>query len=337
MATYPRDNFTAFARGFSILTIVLFHYYRLVPLPYLVSKAVLLGGTGVHVFLFLSGFGLSLSKFATWGGFFKKRFVKVLVPYYFGMLLIFGINLLLHVYPDGLRELLSHLFLYKMFVENYTRSFGGHFWFISTIVQFYLLFPVIIKAYERLGARRALLLSVLISLTYSLFIIYLGKSDQRIWNSFFLQYLWEFTLGIVVARQKLLPRLLNYKWYYYVILCVGGIAGTALLAIFGGQPGRIFNDYFAFTGYVCGSVLIFRIGARLAQFFQAVFWVESISYALYIMHMLPLSTYMALNDRKTLTLLEVPPLLVAAVAVAILFDIGMKRILNSPVLRMVQS
>ena len=50
-----------FIKGYSILSIVLFHYCQGIKLPFLLSKAINFGGTGIHTFLFASGFGLYLS------------------------------------------------------------------------------------------------------------------------------------------------------------------------------------------------------------------------------------------------------------------------------------
>jgi peptidoglycan/LPS O-acetylase OafA/YrhL len=50
-----------FIKGYSILTIVLFHYFQGIQLSSLFSKAINFGGTGTHTFLFCSGFGLYLS------------------------------------------------------------------------------------------------------------------------------------------------------------------------------------------------------------------------------------------------------------------------------------
>lgn len=328
-----RDRFIQFARGFSILTIVLFHYFRLAPLPYFVAKAVLLGGTGVHVFLFLSGYGLALSRYKDWGAFFKRRFVKVLVPYYAGILLIFGINVWLHIYPDGFNELLSHLLLYKMFIEPYTRSFGGHFWFISTIIQFYLLFPWLIRLVGRFGSVRSIAFAIVLSLVYSLLLTYVGKAGVRVWNSFFLQYVWEFVLGIVVARNHLLPTLLKQPWPVYLALAVLGIGVTAGLATKGGQTGQIFNDYFAFMGYICACVILYRIGNVVTWLNRFVHWVESFSYSLYIMHMIPLSIYLKFFGPQQLTTATITLIFVSALGLSLVFGYGVKRLLDRQLFR----
>jgi len=327
MSKRKQDNFGAFLRGFSIMTIVLFHFLRLVPFPYFLSKSIQLGGTGVHVFLFLSGFGLSLSTYKGWTDFLKKRFVKVLIPYYVGIILIYFINVLTEIYPNGLATLISSLFLYKMFIEAYTRNFGGHFWFISTIVQFYLAFPLILYVYNLLGWKKILSASVLISIAYTLIIIALEKESYRIWNSFFLQYLWEFVLGMAVAQNQWLKRWLSLPWYSILGICVGGLALTGVLYQLGGKSGQVLNDFFAFFGYLSGATLFYLLFKNNTYFIRFFGWIESVSFSVYIMHMLPINLYMVYIGRKTLTLFEVPLLLATSFLVSICFDFLIKRMM----------
>ena len=73
-----------FIRGYSILSIVIFHYCQSIALSPLFAKAINFGGTGIHTFLFASGFGLYLShlqKPMVYRDFLKKRFTKVYIPY----------------------------------------------------------------------------------------------------------------------------------------------------------------------------------------------------------------------------------------------------------------
>ena len=58
-----RYSLIDFAKGFSILTIILMHLLQsfVSELPTLLKTAMSLGGTGVHIFIFCSGFGLYLS------------------------------------------------------------------------------------------------------------------------------------------------------------------------------------------------------------------------------------------------------------------------------------
>jgi len=70
-------DYIDFAKGFAILSIVVFHYCR----PFAAgiwSKAIMFGGTGVHLFFVISGFCLALSSQQTKiCNFFQKRFIKI--------------------------------------------------------------------------------------------------------------------------------------------------------------------------------------------------------------------------------------------------------------------
>ena len=186
-----------FLRGFSIFTIVLMHLVQSYPIGNLLMKASSFGGAGVHVFILCSGFGLYLSylnKPITYPQFLKRRFLKVYLPY----AIIIIISALVPFYntsPDKWLQLLSHLFLFKMFVEEWECSYGGQFWFVSTIIQFYLAWPLILRLFNR----ERVILALFISLSWSTFVGLNGLLDERVWNSFFLQYLWEFVLGMQLA------------------------------------------------------------------------------------------------------------------------------------------
>lgn len=327
MSNKNQDSFGVFLRGFSIMTIVLFHFFRLVPFPYLLSKSIQLGGTGVHIFLFLSGFGLSLSTYKGWTDFLKKRFTKVLIPYYAGVILICLINLFIEIYPDGLATLVSSLLLYKMFFEEYTQNLGGHFWFISTIVQFYLAFPLILYLYNSLGWKITLSTSLIISIIYSLLVIGFGKESYRTWDSCFLHYLWEFVLGMAAAQNQWLKRWLSLPWFFILRICMGGLLMTAALYRLGGESGQAVNDFFAFFGYLSAATLLYLLLKNNAHFNRFFGWIASVSFSVYIMHMLPLNLYLVYVGRETLmlTLVEVPILLAASFLVSVCFDIMIKK------------
>ena len=139
-----------FLRGFSIFTIVLMHLVQSYPLPGFLQKATSLGGAGVHVFILCSGFGLYLSslyKPLTYGQFLKRRFSKVYIPYLIVVIisaLFFGVV----CGQDVFNPLLGSVFLYKMFVPSLESAFGCQMWFVSTIIQFYLFWPLIVRLFR---------------------------------------------------------------------------------------------------------------------------------------------------------------------------------------------
>lgn len=45
----------------------------------------------------------------------------------------------------------GNLLLFKMFVPELESSMGGQMWFVSTIIQFYLAWPLIVKLFNTRG------------------------------------------------------------------------------------------------------------------------------------------------------------------------------------------
>lgn len=135
-----------FLRGYSITTIVLMHLLQSYHLPSGLMKATSFGGAGVHIFILCSGFGLYLSylnKPLGYKDFLLKRFGRIYWP--MAIVCIATAFWMLYHGKEILMPLLGNLLLFKMFVSELECSMGGQMWFISTIIQFYLAWPLIIK------------------------------------------------------------------------------------------------------------------------------------------------------------------------------------------------
>lgn len=135
-----------YLRGFSIFTIVLMHLLQSYPLPSWLMKASSFGGAGVHVFILCSGFGLYLSYLNRplgYRAFLRKRFGRI----YWPMAIVCMVTAVWMLYQgkEVLMPLLGNLFLFKMFVPELESSMGGQMWFISTIIQFYIAWPLIVR------------------------------------------------------------------------------------------------------------------------------------------------------------------------------------------------
>lgn len=279
----------AFLRGFSILTIVLMHLIQgyLKSCPGFLWKASSLGGTGVHVFFFCSGFGLYLSYMRNPVGyleFLRRRFLKIYIPY----VIIIGISALVPVMYGGnrIKALFSHIFLYKMFIPEYECSFGEQFWFISTLFQLYLLFLPLCRWKEKLGGRVFFLVSFLLSGCWWGFISVTGLYAKRIWNSFFLQFLWEFGLGMCLAKQAEQGCCIRLNAFSMAALSAVGLGVTAATALRGG-PIKNFNDVFGLMGYGFFALLLYCCGGRRVKG-----WILALleaAYELYLVHVLVFS------------------------------------------------
>ena len=275
-----------FLKGFSIITIVLMHLLQsYITIPKLVLKASAFGGTGVHVFFFCSGFGLYLSnknKRDTYGHFLKKRCTKIYVPYILIVLISSFIPFMFK--GDKVGAVLSHVFLYKMFVPRYESSFGGQMWYMSTLFQFYLLFLPLCWLKEKIGSRRKFsFLCFVTSIIWWIFTTWAGITEIRIWGSFFLQYLWEFALGMTVADYLSEGKSIEIKAPYLWMAAPVGLFFAAIAALKGGIL-RTFNDVPALIGYSSVAMLLFLTNNNWIN--RVVYFFSKISYELYLVHIL---------------------------------------------------
>ena len=284
-----------FLRGYSIFTIVLMHLL-LGNVTGVFTKAILFGGAGVHVFVLCSGFGLYLSylrKPTNYLVFLKRRFGKVWIPYAL-VVLLWGIWFKSTSGDFPVREVTSHLLLYKMFSTELDVSLCNPYWFISTIIQFYIAWPLIVRVF-RLAKGYLLVISLLWSTTVGL----LGLEAERPWGSFFLQYLWEFGLGMWIAerymideeRGKKLMDIRSYRLWWLLVGAVGGMGLSAYMAWNGGLL-KLYNDIPSLFGYLSVALIIYKVKVWFVNHFFE--WASDFSYELYLMHMLvyAVSAYM---------------------------------------------
>ncbi len=303
MENSPRIAFLDFARGFAMTTIVAFHCLQ----PFAREMGawgslLAFGGAGVHAFLFLSGFGLALSGSPqSYRTFYTRRLQKVLIPYFGFVTLVFLLNLGCPLYrSDGLYAYLGHLLLFKMFDESIITSFGYPLWFMSTIIQFYLIFPGLDSALTRWGPRRFLSGACVISLAFMTLTIVSHHSDERVLSSSCIVYLWEFALGMVAAKRfvgtgKAFWQLPGRHILPWTAL---GLVMTVALAHFGGSQGRLLNNPCSLLGYGGLVILAFQASGHGRQLGLRNYLVgfSAISYETFLVHGLVVELIFQLLD-----------------------------------------
>lgn len=284
-----RIEFLDFGRGLAILGIVLYHYTDWMTTG-AAAQALSLAGSGVHVFILLSGFGMTLSRFAeTPRRFYARRFARVCVPYYLFVTFVFLANQLHAYYPgDGMYAYLGHIFWYKMFDSAIIGSFGEHLWFLSPLLVLYLLFPLLNRALARVGGFRLVLVALLVSSAWWVLVIATDRVADPAYRRFFLQFIWEFCLGMAMG-QAYRDRGIEF-WrtrVSHVVLAAGaGLAVMAALVEFGGVAGRFLNDVPALVGYTALIVLLYRAGSALfPRVVAVVSALGTMSLELYLVHM----------------------------------------------------
>ena len=283
-----RIEIVDYLKGFSILTIVLMHYIqRIKYLPAIVLKGASVGGSGVHIFFFCSGLGLYLSYLnhkTNFKEFITKRFSKIYFPYIIIVLISF---LCPYMYSgeDRVLALLSHIFLFKMFVPKYDTSFVYPFWFMLTIIQFYFIFIPLCKINTKFKKRKNFFVAMLAVSVVWWIVCYATKTTEvRVISSAMFQYLWEFALGMCVAESLKQGNSINLKLIYLFIFSVVGLGLQAVMMI---KPElKVFNDIPAFLGYGSLAILIFN----LVPIRKMCMCISKFSYELYLVHTLVIDT-----------------------------------------------
>lgn len=317
-----------FLKGYSIFTIIVYHYLGELSLSPFMGSLISFGGTGVHLFIFLSGFGLYLSqrnKPLGYLAFLRRRFTKVYLPYILVVLISASISLNIPVFDNSLYAISGHIFLFKMFDQSIIGSYGYQLWFVSTILQFYFTFHLFIKALDAVGENKFLIIGLCISLAWAAAVAYLGYASVRVWNSFFLQYLWEFALGMIIAaklkKNNFEIKNLPSNWTFLlagILLCV--IYGA--LALVPGGTGKLFNDIPALLGFGALACWLFRLKVSFVNSFFL--FTGNISYTLFLIHILVLKTTLYVLDFFPIAIV-----LIVSLILTFLFAVGLNPILNS--------
>ena len=224
--------------------------------------------------------------------------MKVYLPY---ILIIFVCALVPYTYADDDRfaALLSHVFLYKMFVPKYCQSFGPY-WFMSSIFQYYLLFYAIIKLKDKVNNnKRFLLIWIVISLVWSIlawcFPLIREKLDWVFDTCIFLHG-WVFAWGLLTAE------LLHQKKVVFVTVknlllttCISMV--VTLIATYGTDI-QYLKEIPRGVFLMCFATIAWAICGEAIQRF--IVWCGSFSFEWYLTHMLILEGIFRLTNPVSL-------------------------------------
>lgn len=312
-----------FLKSYSITTIVLYHLisFFMKGVPNYIKIASGLGGAGVHMFILCSGFGLFYSYHqnpTTFVDFIRRRFSKIYIPYIIVVLISFFIPFMYNGY-NRILALLSHVLLFKMFHNNLIGSFSEPFWFISTIIQFYLIFFALIKMKQKLKSYAFFITCFLVSGIWWVAVTILNKNEIRIYNSFCLQFLWEFALGMVLAEFFIKRKINKEPKISKLILLLLSIIGLSFLGYTGIRGGilKTFNDIPSLFGYGSIAILIYNLNIRLLN--NIMQYISKFSYEWYLLHILVFSCVFRLIPNTVPNFLVSILSLIASLVIALLY------------------
>lgn len=133
-------------KGLGILSIVFAHIsYMLVTDNTFLYPLSIAAGVGVDLFLFMSGYGLTvgmLKKPLPAGSFYRRRMIKVFIPFWIVLIALFVCDYLFH------DTRYSPIYILQSFLGLFPRAnafedVNSPFWYISWMLMFYILFPLL--------------------------------------------------------------------------------------------------------------------------------------------------------------------------------------------------
>jgi peptidoglycan/LPS O-acetylase OafA/YrhL len=183
-------------KGFAILAVVFSHIgYFLMSDTRFLNPLSTLAGVGVNLFLFLSGYGLTVSaikKYLTPWQFYKRRLVKLFVPFWITLAIFFIANIfILHLNYSPTYIIRSFLGYFPH--ANLYEDINSPLWYFTLILFYYLIFPLtFFRKYPWVSA----------------IIVYLASYGIILWQPTFLDYiihmykvhLLAFPLGMIIAN-----------------------------------------------------------------------------------------------------------------------------------------
>ncbi|MBR4038700.1 MAG: acyltransferase [Clostridia bacterium] len=207
-------------RTMAVLIVAWFHIWQqswLFPGFYLFGKDISLdplvrsGYIWVDMMILISGFCLYLpwARMRHEGGepmrpldFYVRRFVRIHPSYLLTIAIMFSVAMATNAYyyrAHMIRDLVSHLTYTHMFFYDayYSSNLGGALWTLAVEMQFYLLFPLIARAFYRLPATTFAAM-VAISLCFRGWVS-VNIQDVALYFNQLPAYLDTFALGMMAA------------------------------------------------------------------------------------------------------------------------------------------
>lgn len=218
--------------GLSIISILIFHYVddcRIMHYNYhglIKYYNILISSSGVDIFLILSGVGLyySFKKNNKLKDFFKKRFVRILIPYFILAIPAWiWYNFILH--SNGIIDFFKDL----LFITLFERG-DSWFWYIFMIIICYLIFPYFFSLFDEKQSNHSEEMRMLIIFVFFLVInMWLANYNNHIFgiiNKLSLRFT-PFIFGVYLGKRSYNKEKMDI--YPYVVFVLMSLISVFLL------------------------------------------------------------------------------------------------------------
>ena len=333
------------SKGLAILFVAYFHffttYYQYGVLPpanwssFATSALTILrlvwfnvSGLGFHavgVFIILSGWTLMQSTMrraesgaAAWGAWYRARFLRLYPMYWVAHLVYLLSPFVARLEPVDDRIILSLLGLRFIDIEMNFMYLNAAWWYVSMLIQFYAIFPLLFLTARRLGPSWFLVIACAVGF-FARYVLLVAWPQNGLWvlGGFAVCRLPEFALGMSLAMWHTRSTA-RVEWLLLrgTGLILGLVLYPAALQLYRGLYEYIFVDFA--TGACCmleivgiaGIISLFTGSARVFGL------VGLYSYGLYLIHQ-PYVIWLGLRIREVpiwaFLLITIPTLAVLSV------------------------
>lgn len=263
-------------RVISMFLIVLCHYFQFfnIPLAYWCN-------VGVQIFFLISGILYGSKDIDNWKKFWKNKFLKIVLPYYIVVTIMFIINLI----TKKELNIISYVF-YLLFGQAFNSEIRltslSHLWFVSYIMLFYLILHILPK----------IDISNKKNFYFTFFSIITGLQVLQMINviNINISYVFLFIGGYYFSRRIIkYKKNINLKNVFVIasIICTIGIPVQLVLEKYQ-FSGIIYKLYIIYVDYIHAllGIIILLLLMKILPSIQnrLIDYLGKISYAVYLVH-----------------------------------------------------
>ncbi len=240
------------------------------------------GHYGVQIFIFISGYGLTVaygSKMLNFKNFIFKRLIKIYPAFSIAIILLLIYHHVIFDMPFSYKTIGLVFIRYTMianWMPNFIWALSGPYWFYSMIIQLYLCFPLLLMLHKKskyslwfiLIASYVFILitdDFFISIKLNLFYNFIGNLPVFILgiilavNKTWKYSIWIFILSIFVF---ILGQFNNYIWYFSQISFTL-IVLPIIIGFFQNHKKNLVYKFLIFTGHL--SMYLFAVNGFMRR------------------------------------------------------------------------
>jgi len=300
-------------RGLAVLIVVAYHTGGGAQSSNVAMRAIgnilKAGWSGVTLFFLLSGFLITGilwdSKGTThwWRNFYARRILRISPLYYGSLLLVLTVGWLDHKAGTGM----TGLWIYVLYLQNMPwiidRGLSlrplplGHFWSLAVEEQFYLMWPLLLRRLETMTQVKVLCMGVFLMSTAFRYGVWAFSSQPLDYNGFILSRAGELALGGYLAMcfrdgtwsrmERIAPWVTAASLAGFV--AVGIASRTVELTTRACSTTGLFFITLFYAGFIVMAVKDGTISRAMRIGWLR--WVGSISYGIYVFHILFIPFY----------------------------------------------